>query len=272
MKRWILMLAAGLLAPAAVLGQQVVRQRAVTLQLDVNAQGRVTADRVMGPPQKTYMMKRDGYKAFPSHAKPLPEVFAKAAEKIAMHWRFKALVVQGKPVSGRTWAAANLQVVKQAGGTYGVRLQYKRNGPYISRPVAPWYPRHRSQPPKHYAIVFLRAEVRPDNSVTDIHVVKVYTDGRAEASRAFAQAAKEAVKHWKALAEHVNGRAVPTHLDIPIEFRLGGQFESRAGEDSLMKRARLDMRVKYGYVGQGSPLVLGQALAKDSPFVKQPSS
>lgn len=269
MKRWGV-LGVLLLLPAVVSARQVVRQRWVNLQLDVDAQGQVSAARVMPPPHRVYMSSRHGVVSVPAHAAPLPKVLASAAEQIAMHWRFKAPLVEGKPVSGRTWASAKLQVVKQAGGAYGVRLLYRRNGPYVFHKVPPWYP-VRMRRLGRYAVAFVRAEVRPDNSMTDVQVVKVYTNGDDD-GRVFAGAAKQAVEHWKARAEHVNGRAVPTRLEIPIEFRLGGQFASRAGEDQLMKRARLDMQIKYGYPAQKNEFAPGQAQAVDSPFVKQPSS
>lgn len=264
MLRWGMLCA--LLLPAAVSAQQVVRTIPLVLQLDVNAQGRVTAVEPMPGPQ-VRMQSGHGLVTVRKSSTPVTGELARAARKVAMQWTFKPRSVNGKPVSGRTWARARLQIVKQAKSGYGVRLLYQDNGPYIYSTVAPRYP--RSMTIRHrYAGMVLEAVIEPDGSLSDLRVVSVHGNARGSSS-AFRKAALESMRHWKGHAERIDGRAVPTHLRIPLYFMLGDMSQA--------DRARIQAQVHKDMQPQGdatlkAPLDPGQALALDSPFEKQPSS
>lgn len=238
----------------------------VVLQLDVNAQGHVTAVTPM-PGRQVRMHTRGGMVVVRKASMPLTGELAGAARKVAMQWTFQPRKVNGKPVSGRTWARARLQIVKQTPSTYGVRLRYQDNGPYIYSTVAPRYPR-RMITRHRYAGMVLEAVIEPDGSLGDLRVVSVHGNARGSSS-AFRKAALDSMRHWRGHPEQIDGRDVPTHLRIPMFFMLGDM--SRAA------RARIHAQVRKAMPPQGRsaprvPLESGQALALDSPFVKQPSS
>ncbi len=266
MKRGIVGCLLLLAMPLCARSQQVVRTMPVVLQLDVNAQGHVTAVTPMPGPHAR-MPTRQGLMVVRKASAPLTGELARAARKVAMQWTFQSRKVNGKPVSGRTWARARLQIVQQAKSSYGVRLLYQDNGPYIDSTVAPRYPR-RMITQHRYAGMVLEAVIEPDGSLSDLRVVSVHGNARGSSS-AFRKAALDSMRHWKGHPEQIDGRDVPTHLRIPMFFMLGDM--------SSADRARIHAQVRkamqpLGRVAPRVPLASGQALALDSPFVKQPSS
>lgn len=269
MKRWSLCGLLLLMWPLCAWSQKAVRELPVVLQLDVNAQGNVTAVHAMDPPQNLFPRDDGRTVTVPSLQKKLPEALAKAAGQLASQWRFKVPTVQGKPAPGRTWAYAKLEAIEQADGSYAVHLSYNRNGPHFYRTMAPRFPRdvlrlHRG------AIVIVQAVVQTDGSLADVHVAKVVTDAGRGASRAFGQAATRAVARWKAQAEQVDGRDVATHVDIPVAFMAGNGAASRAEQERLKERARREMQADGGRPDQGTPPPYMHAMVLDSPFVKLP--
>lgn len=245
--------------------QQVVRKLPVALQLDVNGQGQVTAVAFMDPP-KVRMGVHGPLITFPGQQVALPDVLANAVKQSASHWRFKGRRIDGHPVSGRTWAHAELQIVERPGHTYTTRLLYLRNGPYFYRMDPPRYPSRAIRNGGNAAVV-VDALVQPDDTFTDVHVVKVYGNVRADDDD-FRQVAKVSVKHWKGHAERIDGRAVATHVRIPIFFFLDHTTE--AEKDHLHEVVAHDMQAQGIPALPGRQVKSGEALALDSPFMKQP--
>ncbi|MGN2254145.1 energy transducer TonB [Frateuria sp. GZRe12] len=130
MHRLSMVVAAWLLAVTGAVAQDVVREQPVSLQLDIDTQGQVAAVKVMDP--QPFLMPNFGRQILqaPPYG-PLPPVLKQAAVQVASKWRFQPTRVSGKPVTGRTWAQATLEIVKHEDGNFGVTLRYLRNGPYM---------------------------------------------------------------------------------------------------------------------------------------------
>lgn len=246
--------------------QQVVRTLPVALQLDVNGQGQVTAVAFMDPPK----FRVDGHGPLitvPGPQTALPDALANTVKQLAARWRFKGRRIDGAPVSGRTWVHAQLQIVEQPDHTYAMKLLYLRNGPYFYRMDAPGYP-SRAIRNGGYAAVVVDALVKPDDTIANVHVVKVHGNVRAD-DDAFRRVAEAAVKRWKGHAEQIDGRTVATHVRIPIFFVLDRTTE--AEKNHIHDLVGQDMHAQGLDALPARDLRSGDALALDSPFVKQPS-
>jgi hypothetical protein len=268
MKRWIAGCLLLLAWPLVGWSQQVVRTMPIVLQLDVDAHGQVSHVTPMPSPE-LQMQGRTGMVVVRKPTPALSGELAKAAGQIAMHWRFSARKVDGKPVSGRTWARARLEIVRQTATTYGVRLKYLSNGPYIYSTVVPRYP-ISMRVHHHYAGLVLEAVIEPDNSISDIKVVKELGDVVGLRARDFRTAAIKSMQGWKGHAEQIDGHAVATRIRIPIMFALEGVSPTQVD--------RIHRELEKAVQPRGTPPrapgapISGQMLALDSPFVKQPSS
>lgn len=248
--------------------QEVVRERPVTLQLDVDAQGQVTAAKAMGPVRLTDSSGHQQRSWYPA----LSKVVSSAAEKVASNWRFEPPKVDGKPVAGRTYAQATLQIVKHGDGTFRVKLTYRGNGAFLDYRVAPIYPM-RMRRLSYDAGLVADAQVAPDGSVGEIHVLKVFTRA-SDHGAAFAKAAQKSISKSKGEPMHVDGRAVASHVRIAIIFN-HASMEAVGGNTREMKRTRQQvnrmMRPESKQSTAVGPIRAGDVLALDSPFVKQPS-
>ncbi|HET7299576.1 MAG TPA: energy transducer TonB, partial [Oleiagrimonas sp.] len=90
--------------PSCALAQNAIRQYPTTIQLDIDAHGKVTR---VGTPDS------------------LPEVLVAPVRQTVADWRFKPPEIDGHPVSARTWAYVTVQVVKRPDSGYGVRVIYR---------------------------------------------------------------------------------------------------------------------------------------------------
>jgi hypothetical protein len=246
--------------------QQVVRKLPVALQLDVNGQGQVAAMAFMDPP-KGRIGAHGPLMIVPGQQTALPDALANAVKQAASHWRFKGRRVDGHPVSGRTWVHAELQIVERPDHTYATRLLYLRNGPYFYRKDPPRYPSHAIRNGGHAAVV-VDALVQPDDTVANVHVVKVYGNVPGDDDD-FRQAVEDAVKRWKGHAELIDARAVATHVRVPIFFVL--DYTTDAEKERLHELVAQDMQAQGASTLPVRHLQSGEAVALDSPFVKQPS-
>jgi hypothetical protein len=266
MKRWNVGFLLLLAWPLCGWSQQVVRTMPLVLQLDVNAQGQVSKATPMAPVQLRPSSQFRG-RVVRTTPPPLPPALLRAARQGATHWRFKARTVNGKPVSGRTWAHTELQIVQETKSAYGVRLKYLSNGPYIYSSVVPRYPR-KMRILHRYAGVVVEGVIQPDGSISDVRIVGMH--GNATRSREFRLAALDTVRESKGYAEQINGHAVATRVRFPMLFFLSDM--TAAEKHRVKAQVRKDMHPKGSPARVNPPLRSGQALAMDSPFVKQPSS
>lgn len=267
MNRWIMLCAVGFLLPATVIAQQVVRQQPVTLQLDVNALGKVTAAKVMPPARQLIVIGGRKAGTVRSYYGPVPDILAKAATKVAMKWRFQPPKINGRSVAGRTWAHATLQIIKRGDGTYDVDVRYESNGPYIREWAGPELS-GRAIRLHHAVAVVTEAEVQPDGSVSDVHILKVFRDP-ADHQVQIARAIRSAMRQWKGIPMKVAGRAVATRMRIP--FIYAWKDTPRAELDRLKQQVEVMLHYGPGHGHMSEPVRSGEALAMDSPFVKQPS-
>jgi len=76
-------------------------------------------------------------------------------------------------------------------------------------------------------------------------------------------------KQSKGFAEQIDGHAVATRIRIPLMFWLAGMPISN--EARIEKAMQKDMHPRGTPKSVDIPFKSGQALALDSPFVKQPS-
>lgn len=261
MKRWSLILVAGLLMPSAVLAQQVVRQKTVTLQLDIDAQGQVSAAKLMGPmvadaSRRNLVRKNEAFSGG----------LAKAVTQVAMKWRFKAPEKDGHPVPGRTYATAIMKILKMAESGYRLDLEYQWNGPVITFMPAMRFP-YRMRVLQREAAVVVQATVQPDGNFAGARIVKIFTP-HADSGRIFARAALDAVRHWKGVPMQINGHAVATRMRTVIYFQLSGASDTQSDYGKQVN-ALLGIDTN----GSRSPVapMPNAVAAMDSPFVKQPS-
>ncbi len=263
MKRWTTGCLLLLVFPFCAWSQQVVRTMPVVLQLDVNAQGAVT--RVV-PMQAPVMHAPAGSAGIVVHTMPppLPESLVKAATQVASSWHFKTRQVDGKPVSGRTWARAKLQIIKKGKDAYAVDLSYQGNGPYLYRTVATSYPPDMRRRGISAGLV-VEYVVEPDGSLGDIKVTHVLGD--VTSGRSFRQAALASLGRSKAHPELIDGKPVATRVRTSVMFEL-------KGTGSPAQRAELRQQVAQAMHPRDpgapwKPVMQGYGmLALDSPFEK----
>ena len=257
--KWVLCCAL-LLVPAAVPAQQVVRQQPLTLQLDVDAQGQVSAAKVMGhlaaDASRHHLVMRN---------EALPAGLLKAIREVAENWRFKAPQRDGHPVNGRTYASATMKILKMPNGSYRMDLEYRRNGPVITFMPASRYPRRARRLGREAAVV-VEATVQADGTIGGARVVKVFT-ANAASGRLFAKAALDVVRQWKGVPMMLDGHAVATRMRTAIYYQLAGG--SDVNKDYGEQVGAL-LGTKPG--GHRSPVAPtpDTVVAIDSPFVKQP--
>lgn len=259
MKRWCTLCTALCLLPSVLLAQQVVRERPVTLQLGVDAQGQVVAAEVMKP-----VRNRDSHGVVQAPSRgPVPDILAKAAREVALRWRFAPPRVGAERVAGTTYARATLQIVRTDEGVLHVRLEYRGNGPFIQDRTAPRFPvsmyrRHAS------GAVVIEAVMTPSGSISKPRVIGHFGPHNST----FAETALEAVRYWKGTPMQVDGRAGATRVRIPILFQSGPRPD-RDWPDIMRKVDQATAPDSATAVPQ--KLESGEAVALDSPFMKAPS-
>lgn len=253
--------------PAAAVAQQVVRERPVTLQLDIDAQGKVTAVKAMDPVPMMNPTGSGHLIAETTPYGPLPAVFAHAATQMALNWRFRPLKVAGKPTSGRTWARTTLQVVKRKDGNFAVDLRYERNGPFVSYRVMPRYPEQmiRGHITGALAVEYV---IEPNGSIDGIRILGAFGD-IAHHEDPFEQAVRKSLEESRGLPLLVDGKPLATRMRMPFYFTVGDT--SKAEMDRQIKE--VDGVIRSGLVRDINydPSASGEAVAADSPFVMQPS-
>ncbi len=263
MKRWAMICACLLVLPMTVRAQQVVRQRSVLLQLDVDAQGQVTAAKVM---RRRGAAGRDARRVAGADADGLPASLDQAVRAVARKWRFRAPQLHGHAVAGRTYAYTTMKILKMADGSYRLDLHYRRNGPVLRQLRGAVYPqRMRRQGYSGAAVV--EARVLPDGTIADARAVKVFTTA-SDGGRIFARAAVDIIKHARGLPMQLDGHAVTTRIRMPIYFQLLGEDDPEKDYgrqvDALMHPGKGARRLR-------APAAPNEAVAMDSPFVRQPS-
>lgn len=267
MRRSGMFLAAWMLMPLAAFAQQVVKELPATLQLDINAQGQVTAVKVMDP--VPVMMPTGQGRLFAQNPPygPMPAVLAQAAAQVAARWRFQPIHVAGKATTGRTWAWGTLQVVKRADGNFGIDFRYKGNGPYLQYRVAPRYPERmiRQRITGALAVEYV---IQPDGSIGEIRVLKTF-GGVASHQELFEQAIRKSLGESKGLPLMVDGKAVATRMRAPFTFSITGV--SKTAGTQLDKDVDSVVRPESARKADLAPLASGESVAVDSPFVMQPS-
>lgn len=263
MRPWGLIAAAWLLVPTAF-AQQVVREQPVILQLDVDTQGRIAAVKVMDPPILLVPRAGDLVRQPPLYA-PLPPVLAQAAGQVASSWRFRPILVAGKPVTGRTWATAVLQVVKRDDGNFGVDLRYLRNGPYMTRAVVPEYRRIGVLGTSGgLAVEYM---VQPDGTVSGLQVLQAAGDAMNHQDL-FEHAVRDALRQCRELPLLVDGKAVLTR--VRAAYILVNANAPKDEADRLSRQLRGAANLTVSTDSEAPPLRPGEAVAIDSPFLKQP--
>jgi hypothetical protein len=265
MRRWGLIVAAWMLAPAAF-AQQVVQEQPVTLQLDVDTQGQIAAAKVMDP-QPLLMPGAEGLVKLPPRYGPLPPVLAQAAAQVASKWRFSPILASGKPVTGRTWATAMLQVVKREDGNFGVALRYLRNGPYMDYVVMPRYPQRMGVLHKSGALA-VEYMVQPDGTIKGLRVLKAAGDATSHQG-IFEDAVREALGGCRELPLLIDGKAVVTRVRTVYTFTIANRPKGDANRLSRQVRDAVGPNVSSNF--KTAPLASGEAVAIDSPFLKQPA-
>jgi len=244
-----------------------VQERPVTLQLDVNTAGQVTAAKVMDP-VPVVEATSDGrlVPEGPSYL-PLPEALARTVEQATLKWRFRPLRIAGIAVTGRTWARGTLQFVEHGDGHVDVALRYGSNGPFMRQPVAVTYPvpMMRQDVTGVLAVEYV---VEPDGSIDQIRVLKAFGKA-AEHKEAFEQAIRQALRASRSLPLLVDGNAVATRMRVPYVFSME-DGASDFDNTRLLKRAWHAIHRDPPDSRSVSASAPAEAVAVDSPFVLPP--
>lgn len=216
--------------------QQVAREYAADVALDIGVDGQVTAV------------------ALPVD---VPAMLVGPAQNAMKRWRFKSPVRDGHAVTARTYARTRLQLVQQPDGNYGLRVMFRSNGPKLTYGQPPRYPldeiRHRNE-----GRLIMEAVAQPDGRLTDVHMIKHrFSDTHFSA---FQQSVMTALAHCRVTPEWVDGKPVATRIQIPFVFELN--YVSRAEALSRQVRPQAD-RAATGDGGSSAPA--DEVVALDSP-------
>lgn len=243
--------------------QQVVREQPVTLQLDVDAQGQVAAAKPMDP--LPILLPRLGrlITERPRYS-PLPPVLAQAAAQVACRWRFKPIVVAGQPATGRTWANATLQIVKREDGTFAMNLRYVRNGPFMTKAVAPSYPEHMRQPGSLGAVV-MEYTVETDGTIDKAHAIRAF-GAAADHQEAYEDVVRTALAKSRSMPLMINGVAIATRVRTPFIFTVDPPLKGKLAELERQVHETVDPQ---SHGAQDTATTSGENVAVDSPFTMQ---
>lgn len=252
------------LTPAASASDAVL-EWPVTLQLDVNTAGQVTSAKVMDP-VPLMQPAGDDLAAQKPRFGPLPDALVPIVEKATLKWRFQPIRVQGIPVTGRTWAVAELHFAKR-NGNVDVSIQYVRNGPFMRYPVMPKYPELMVRQDISGALA-VEYVVEPDGSTDQIRILKAF-GGAAEHEDLFGQAVRTALSESKSIPLMVDGKAVATRMRVPYVFHTDDgmpDFDS----DRLLKKALNAINLESRSDSSEASMEAGWSVAVNSPFVLPP--
>ena len=133
-------------------------------------------------------------------------------------WSIKPARRDGRAVAGETTLYLRLSL-EPDGGEVLVRVAKASTGPRYESMVPPIYPqaalRGRSQ-----AIVMATVELRADGTPGEIQP-RMVAGKRAE--KAFVESTRRAIARWRFVPERVDGVPVPTQVQVPVHYRIGGK-------------------------------------------------
>ncbi|WEN15621.1 energy transducer TonB [Rhodanobacter sp. AS-Z3] len=219
------------------------REQTFVIGADVNAQGHLTATQVD------------------------PGVSASVAALLSAavkQWQFVPATRDGHAVSAHTFVYTRLQASPNTQGQYNLRISFLGNGPDISRPVAPRYPRDAIRA-REGAFAILDATVQPDGHLSDMSVSSQFANWPLRAS--FKSAVLTAAQRWHATPEQVEGQPVATHVRVPVDFSIDNETFTRQQIEILREAARKQAATAESAAAQpGIPLPSEQAVALDSPL------
>lgn len=262
MRRSVMLFLAWILLPAIALAAEPVQDWPITLQLDVNCMGQVTAAKVMGPtvPQTGDVHLNANFPRY----KQLPEALAQRVEQATLNWKFQPITLAGIPVTGRTWATAYLRFAERKDGNVDVALQYLGNGPFMQHEVLP-------RPPvvmlRQMATGILDVEyvVEPDGSVDHIQALKAF--GKVALYQGvFEQAVRKAFSASKGLPLLIDGKPVATRMRIPVTFFVG-DGTADFDRERMLRKAWHALELKARKENSEDTSAPVEAVAVDSPFV-----
>ena len=195
----------------------------------------------------------------------LPDVLVKPVRQVASAWRFKPVRRNGQPATARTFAQVVVQVLAAQSDTYKIKVLYRGNGPRIDKAYMPAYP-PQMVASETVAALYLQGTVQADGSMTDVRLVDATVSGRPR--KAFGNAMVEAIKHWRATPEQINGTTIATRMGFPIVFSM--TINQRAlGKERLEVERRTMMQ---RHVSDGASLSADMTqLALDSPVAPESS-
>lgn len=214
-------------------GAQVAREYRAQVALDIGTDGKVAAIQL---PQD------------------IPAMLAGPAREAIARWRFRPSVRDGHAVTARTFVRLALQFVQQADGNYGLRAVYRSNGPALSFPKLPEYPRNELRQRGQGTLV-MEAIVHTDGTLGEIHVASHRFNHPNPG--AFITSAEAVMRRAVAQPELVDGQPVTTRIQVPFVFALQGISRSEA----LSRQARKEAAPEASD-GSGP---IGEPVALDSP-------
>lgn len=235
--------AALLLACAQTVRADEVREAYFAIGADVDANGHVTATE-----QKT----------------DAPAPLAKILMAAVKQWQFVPAKQNGKAVAAHTFVRLKLRVTPDTHGGQDIRIIFQGNGPLLTKHnVLPKYPK-KARTLGRSGFLYLDATVQPNGHLTDMKISNQFEE--LPADKVFHTAVLSAARHWSAVPEQVQGKAVATRLRIPVTFMFNpaGLSASQLAilRAALRKETAEDTRA-------GIPLPSEQEVALDSPL--QPS-
>jgi hypothetical protein len=167
-------------------------------------------------------------------APQLATVLARAVRQ----WRFAPPVMEGHPVTVHTWICADILATPKPDGNYTISVSFVSNGPKTDKNLQAWRPKYPVGRLRVHdgAFVMVKAVLQADGSITDpiafsrVEGWPLHPD--------FAKSAEEAVQHWHAVPEQVDGTPVKGEVFFPMSFWMNPPRYTPGEIDALRADAR----------------------------------
>lgn len=190
-----------------------------------------------------------------------PDIGA-AVERSVRTLSFSPATVNGKPVSGTTYVRLMGCAAPIDGGAYRMAFDYLSHGPASLRIVHPTYPPNALRAGVEGAFL-VQVIVQPDGTAKLDQVT--HSADSARTLKTFAPAIEGWVSALRYDPERVDGKGVPTTVQIPLEFNLGS---IRRANRTIQNQDRQSdaCQIAFGRERERKP----ESLALNSPFTVKP--
>lgn len=190
-----------------------------------------------------------------------PDIGA-AVERSVRQLSYSPAQVNGKPVTGSTFVYLMGCAAPIDGGRYRLAFDYRSHGPKLLGIVHPTYPPSALRAGAEGAFL-VQVAVQPDGTARLDRIM--LSKGNVRALKTFTPAIEGWVNALRYDPERVDGRGVPTTVQVPLEFNMGSS-------ERLSQIVKKDNResdacqVAFGRERERKQ----ESLALNSPFTVKP--